>query len=495
MNTTLVRARLRTPALLSALPLGALAELIIRVDGRPGLNIGLWALAGVAVLAMLQRRRAEPVTREVWWLVGIALCFALDLMVRDADALAVFSLLAAVGMLVLAASRAGGPWVSRAHVSDVVLGGARVGVLCLAGPLGWGRGVPDGDTSTSGWMRVVRTASRGALMALPALILLTALLMNADAVFARVVQDTFRFDFDALMEHTIFAGVIAWLTAGYLRAFLVSDEERMAALRVPRPALAASEVSVALWILNTLFLVFMAVQLRYLFGGATLVEITPGLTYADYARSGFFELVTATALVVPLLLLADWAAAPEPSSSRRVLRGSMLVLVALLIGVIASAAYRMRLYQGAFGLTEQRLYVSVFMVWLTAVLLWLVASVLRGRRERFVAGSLVAGLVCLVGLYALNPHALIAQVNLARAAAGATVDHEYLQSLSADAVPTMLAHLDDLPATERQAVAQLLAEQWSGERPGDWRTWNLSDWRARRLVAAQGRPVSGQGAR
>jgi hypothetical protein len=70
-------------------------------------------------------------------------------------------------------------------------------------------------------------------------------------------------------------------------------------------------VSVALWILNLLFLGFMAVQLRYLFGGADLVEVTAGLGYAEYARRGFFELVATAALVVPILLVADWAAAPD----------------------------------------------------------------------------------------------------------------------------------------------------------------------------------------
>jgi hypothetical protein len=28
----------------------------------------------------------------------------------------------------------------------------------------------------------------------------------------------------------------------------------------------------------------------------------------------------------------------------------------------------------------------------------------------------------------------------------------------------------------------MIQERWSGDRPGGWRTWNLSDWRARRLV-------------
>jgi hypothetical protein len=242
-----------------------------------------------------------------------------------------------------------------------------------------------------------------------------------------------------------------------------------------------------LWILNLLFLGFMAVQLRYLFGGADLVEVTAGLSYAEYARRGFFELelVATTALVVPILLLADWVAAPDTPRSRIVLRASALVLVALLLGVIASAAYRMRLYQDAYGLTEQRLYVSMIIVWLSAVLVWLVLTVLRGRREQFAFGSIIAGVACIAALHLLNPHALVARVNLDRAAAGAEVDGTYLQRLSADAVPTILARLDQLPEAERTHIAGLIVERWSGERRGGWRAWNLSDWRARRLVAAR----------
>ncbi len=480
MNTP---SALRKPALLYAVALGVLADRLLSVSGRPGLNVALWALAGVAVLVVLLRGRTDPAARETWWLTGGALGFAATLMLRDAEALAVFGLFAAVVLLMLAAGRAASAWVSRAHVSDLAFAGLRMAVLCAAGPLGWGRAAPDSALRPAGWTRQARTVARGTVMALPALLVLGALLMSADPVFARMIQDTFRIDIEPLIEHLVFAAVIAWLTAGYLRAFLVRDDTVMDRLRLPQPAFAAAEVSVALWILNLLFIGFMAVQLRYLFGGANLVEVTAGLSYAEYARRGFFELVAATALVVPILLLADWAAAPDTSRARGVLRGTILVLVVLLLGVIASAAYRMRLYQAAYGLTEQRLYVSMIIVWLTGVLGWLVFTVLRGRRERFAFGGIMAGVACIAALIALNPHALIARVNLDRAAAGAEYDGTYLRGLSADAVPTLLGRLDRLPPAERCRVGNRLTERWSGERQGGWRTWNLSDWRARRLVA------------
>ena len=477
------RLTLRHPALMWAVALGLLADALLRAPGRPGLNAALWALVGLGVVVMLLRRRCDPTATETQWMLGAAFVFVAALTLRDSETLAVFSLFAAMVLLGLAAGRAANAWVARAQVSDVGFSALRVALLGAAGPLGWGRGDPDAVPDSPGMSHGGRTVLRGTLMALPPLLLLGALLMSADEVFARIIRDTFQIDIELAMQHVAITAVIAWASAGYLRALLVPDDEIMGQLRVPRLALPAAEVTVALWILNLLFIAFMVVQLRYLFGGATLVEVTPGLTYAEYARHGFFELVATATLVVPILLAADWAAAQDNERARNVLRGTAVVLVVLLVGVIASAAYRMRLYQQAYGLTEDRLYVSVFIVWLTAVLGWLVVTVLRGRRERFALGSILAGLASIAALQVLNPHALIAKVNIDRIAAGKAYDGEYVGALSADAVPVIVARLDRLPEVERCKATHMLRERWSGERRGGWRTWNLSDWRARRLVA------------
>jgi hypothetical protein len=50
------------------------------------------------------------------------------------------------------------------------------------------------------------------------------------------------------------------------------------------------ELSIVLGLLDILFLAFVLVQFRYLFGGAELVRVSTSLTYAEYARRGFFEL-------------------------------------------------------------------------------------------------------------------------------------------------------------------------------------------------------------
>jgi hypothetical protein len=486
------RPKLRGMALAWALVLGLLADLLIRVGGRPGLNVALWALAGTAVLWLLARQRQAPVSAETRWLVGGALTFALVLVLRAAEALAVFSLFAAVALLGLAAGRGALAWATRSHFFEIAAAAVRMGVLFALGPFGWSVGAArQPATLESGgghtWPRYAGMVARGTVMALLPLLVLTQLLTEADPVFESMADSLFA-GIGPQLDHLLFAGVVAWLTCGYLRAFLVGDDAVMERARLPRPSLAPAEIAFALSLLNVLLLAFLAVQVRYLFGGSELVEVTAGLSYAEYARRGFFELVAAAAFVVPVLLVADWAAAGDGMRGRRVLRATSILLVLLLAGVLASAAYRMRLYQSAYGLTESRLYVSVFMIWLTGVLAWLGFTVLRGRRRGFAFGAMAGGLACIAALHVLNPHALIARVNISRAAAGAEYDGRYLTTLSADAVPVLVGRLPALPEGEHCRVAAMLQERWSGERPGGWRTWNLGDARARRLVATLSPP-------
>src|SRR5207247_1416024 len=118
---------------------------------------------------------------------------------------------------------------------------------------------------------------------------------------------------------------------------------------------------------NALFLAFVVVQAPYLFGGAALVVGRAGLTVAQYARRGFFELVTVAALVLPVLLLIHHLLRREQPVHERVFRLLAGTLVSLLYVVVASAVQRMLLYQHLFGLTELRLYTTAFMGWLAAV--------------------------------------------------------------------------------------------------------------------------------
>jgi len=225
-----------------------------------------------------------------------------------------------------------------------------------------------------------------------------------------------------------------------------------------------------LGLLNLLFLSFVLVQFRYFFGAGATVQATAGLTYAQYARSGFFELVWVAALVLPFLLGLHWLQRPGDARAHRAFAWQAGAQVALLFVIMASALVRMRLYQGEYGLTELRLYTTAFMGWLAAVFAWFALTVLRGRRERFAFGAALTGFCALLALHTVNPDAAIVRANLAHARRGHAFDAAYAASLSADAAPALTSALPTLPAPAQATLAHSLLRAWSG--PADWRAWS-----------------------
>ena len=193
------------------------------------------------------------------------------------------------------------------------------------------------------------------------------------------------------------------------------------------------ELGVVLGLLDLLFLAFVVVQFRYLFGGADLVQVSATLTYAEYARRGFFELVTVSALLLSVMLLLDWLARLDRPREVTVYRMLAGLLGVLLFVVIVSALQRMRLYTQEYGLTELRLYTTAFMLWIAAGGVWYVLTVLRDHRERFLFGTMVAGLAVAAILNAINPDDLIVRTNAQRTDAPTRFDGVYGTRLSADA--------------------------------------------------------------
>jgi hypothetical protein len=243
--------------------------------------------------------------------------------------------------------------------------------------------------------------------------------------------------------------------------------------RHPRLSVGGTEIAVALVLLDLLFAAFVGVQAHYLFGGRGVVLAHEHLTYARYARHGFFELLAVSVLVVPCVLAAN-ALARDRVTLVRVLSGA---LIALELAVAASALQRMRVYVDEYGLTELRIYVTGVTLWIMVVLVWAGATVLRSQPRRFAVGVLVAGFVATATLNVVNPDALIVRTNVDRG----RVDPAYLASLSDDAVPTLIARLPALsPAARAEVARALLTRRVDGDALG----WNLSRSRAESAIAA-----------
>jgi hypothetical protein len=395
---------------------------------------------------------------------------------RDAEALVVLDGAALVLLAALTVPDAAGrPLVvsgPAAYLERMVR--AAAGWTLGAIPLAWATA---SVLPLPGRWRSLAATGLGVAAVSPALLLFAALLSSADPAFGQLLESIVAIDLGPLLPHLFGVALATWCAGGLLWAAARRPE--------PHPAFppAGGRVGIAtlagaLGAIELLFALFMVMQSRYLFGGYAHVLGVEGMTVADYARRGFFELVAVAGLTLPILLLAGWALDVRRPEDRVRLRWHVLGLVGLLFLLLASALSRMLLYTREFGLTEQRVYVTACLGWLACVFAWFVLTQLRGTPERFATGAFAAGLQVLLALNLLDVDGMIVRVNAARAREGRSFDASYVTGLGAGAVPQVLRVADGLPAAERCAVLREMEARWLKEVSGGERRWNVERARA-----------------
>ena len=157
------------------------------------------------------------------------------------------------------------------------------------------------------------------------------------------------------------------------------------------------------------FAVFLVAQATVVFGGHAYLQRTTGLTYAEYVHEGFAQLTVATVLTLLVIAVAARKAPRETPSDRLWLRVALGALCAETLVVVASALYRMDVYQEAYGFTRLRLLVDVFEGWLGLLVLAVLVSGIGLRGAWLARFALLSGVVGLLGLALVNPDAWIAR--------------------------------------------------------------------------------------
>lgn len=468
----------------SSLALGLAGDLLLR--GAPlGLNLPL-AIAALVITAHLVSQRTDGALRwaDPWLLtaIGFASCFA----VRNAEALQFLNAWAIVVALGLGGlSHFVEPHLGR--LRDYLAGGLRTGTFAVGGGLVLLNDAEWGTLKSRGHVRRIGPIVLGLCLALPIFAVFGGIFASADPAFEEMAKALLTgWDPGPVITHGMTTLAFGWLAAGLLRAWLWRPADLWRARPLDglaahaRAAIGPVPIGIAVGALLLVFLLFVVVQARTLFGGDALVQTVTGLSYAEYARRGFFEMVAASALAIPVLYGADAMLDGARREAVRNVRTLGVVQLALVGLTMASAANRMRLYIDAYGLTTDRILVAAIIAWLAFVLVWFGATVLRGRRGRFTFGATTSGFAVLAALNAVNPDALIVRVNTGRAATVA-VDGKYLQRLSADAIPILVARLDKLPADEACRLSNDVRNRWVNESRG-WRGWNLATTRATRAA-------------
>ncbi|MEU1038777.1 DUF4153 domain-containing protein [Streptomyces sp. NPDC005907] len=463
-------APIRTATLWAVLATGLLSMLLL----GDGLALNLLLVALPAALAGYFAAQAAGRRTRAWtlgWGIGGLALLAVPAL-RDADWPSFLAVAAAVG------------------TGSLALNGGRSWLAVLLSPLGVFNSVVTGPVW--GWQGLRERAggARGRVgpalraLAVTAVLLLVfgALFAGADAAFADLLGGLLP---DASVSggpwHLLLLvfGLVLGLAAAHTAAAPVHWDRA----RIPEgPARGRVEWALPLTVLVVLFAVFNAVQLAVLFGGYDAVLEQTGQTYAEYARQGFWQLLTVTLLTLLVIVLALRWAPRDGARDRTLVRGVLGTLCALALVVVASAVRRMDMYVEAYGLTRLRVSVVAMELWLGLVIALIMAAGVWGARwlPRVVAAGAAAGVLAF-GL--LSPDAMIAERNVQRYEDTGRIDLDYARGLSADAVPA----LDKLEEPLRSCALRLVADDLAdGDEP--WYATSWGEARARAILA--GRPLS-----
>jgi len=498
---------LRILALAAAVGLVSQALLIGNVLG---LNLPLMAGAVLAAAVALRPvgRRIDPL--DLWLPVG-AIAVTAGIALRADPFLVLLDIGSGCLLLGAAVAAIGGSAVTRrsagaiVELALIVLGWTVAGILRVT--IAARRRAEPHETQH----RIPVPAApvlRGLLIAIPILIVFAALFSSADAVFARLTAQLFglRIDLGELPFRLAVAFLVAWLAAGLLA--VAAGSVGPAAPPAPMPQslgaaaadppvawpaqrplrLGSIEAATILVAVDVLFGFFVLLQLAYLFGGLDTLAAT-GLPYAQYARSGFFELVWVAVLAGGLLVTVHGLAART-----RWIVGSGLALATLTAVVLASAFLRLRIYQDAYGWTELRFYVLATIIWLAVGIGVTIVLLARDRMRWLLHGLAISAMATLVAINLVGPARVIAEQNVARLLDPSLVppdgrtglDLRYARLLSDDAVPALVTALPALGGEDRAELLAVLAARKADLADASttgWPSWNLGRERAREALA------------
>lgn len=432
------RASALPPAGLLGLALVALGDLLFWGQAA-GLSVAVFALAlfGAALMLRPTRRWKAPLA------VLVLACLPVVEMVQPLSLL-----LLGLGLVTALA----GMYLRSEPLTEAVAG------LVLHLPQALPAALP-GLWHARPPSRVSRATLRGWALPLGGVILLMALLLQANPILSDLLAQVTlpQIAPAALLARGLFWAGLALLVWG---ALTPAPAARLPQIR-PRalPGLNPQAVARALVLFNAALAVQTGMDALFLWGGAALPQ---GMSAAEYAHRGAYPLMAAALLAGLFALLARPFLA-----ERRGLKPLMLLWIGQNVALTASALLRLEHYVGLYGLTWLRLAAAIWMALVAAGLLLVAWQIGRARSNRWLLIRCTAlGIGTLYLCSFLNFAAVVARVNLNHPA----LDMEYTCGLGPMAAAELAAH-------PRGQVCLIAAPRIAG-----WRDWGFRAARALRYT-------------
>lgn len=280
----------------------------------------------------------------------------------------------------------------------------------------------------------------GLCISIPLFLIVSILLISADRVFFNMaikvltslnVLNVIGIGFSIVFMFFASYCVVAYLAGRHLKDEVTEKKQTEAVLAI-----------IVTLPITILYVVFSVVQVVYLFMGKVDLK---EMTYAQYARTGFFQLLLLCILNLVIVLVGS------SYFKENILLKTILTLMSICTYImIVSSGMRMILYIKHYYLTFLRILVLWALVVIFILLTGVLISIFVPRFPLFRYGMVVVT-ICYLLLSFSKPDYLIASCNLSNADTkgvhdffdtDAYNDYRYLSNLCEDAAPVIIPYLE-----------------------------------------------------
>lgn len=279
----------------------------------------------------------------------------------------------------------------------------------------------------------------GLLISIPILLILISLLTSADSIFLYYTQEFFNM-FSTINinfpSETLFVIIIfAILILGFILALDVKENsndntlDELQKLKGSEIKIPSITISTILICINIIYLIFTIVQFSYLYAGNT--NLPNNMNFSEYARRGFFELVFLTIINQLILFISMKYSDKSNKKINTLLNFLYSILILLTFNMLFSAAYKMNLYQNAYGFTRLRIGVFAFII-LFALILSINFIAIWKRNIPVVKLIIISIFLVYIPFNYINVDKIIAQNNIEVYKKTNIIDINYLKKLSID---------------------------------------------------------------
>lgn len=303
--------------------------------------------------------------------------------------------------------------------------------------------------------RIIPQIVVGVLVAIPLLMIIISLLTSADAAFQQFVERVFFIRMGInIIEIGFRVAFVLIATLFFFCVFQVIGKRTKREIRIQHVSKRKKWNGVilltVLLLVNTVYLTFIVTQFNYFFHNG----LYTGVTYADYARRGFYELLIVSFLNLILLLICIKRAMAGTRLLKRLLQTSYSILVVSSGVLLVSVWQRFILYEEMYGFTIAGALATYFMLFLLVLFAYMLFRIWLENLP-ILHFYLISAFVFYTMLNVVNIEGIVVENNIERYEETGKIDIYYLDRMGAEGVRGLIYLYEensDIPEVEALLV-------------------------------------------